>query len=263
MYKHLQPFQSARHGRLRLNLDAGYAYAAQENFAPVFLQELPNLVREYFICFPNNQTNLPHVLLGFVKEQNAYVSPHGQWLGSYVPAYLRRYPFSLTRSDDQAADAFTVALDEQADCLGSDLGEPLLTEQGTPSEALEAKIQLLKGIEAQRQRTQEAVREIEGQGLFKMEQLSIQRQDQPVANIGGLRMVDPKALDALDGEALKRLQSLGALELIHAHRLSLSNLRLGLLAGGGSHTQRQQDPLAGLPANQLFGDEGLNFRFDH
>ncbi|MCG5498996.1 SapC family protein [Ectothiorhodospira variabilis] len=263
MYKNLQPLQSTRHGQLRLNPEGGYAYAGQENFAPVFLQELPNLVREYFICFPNNQTDLPHVLLGFVKDKNAYVSPHGQWLGSYVPAYLRRYPFSLARGDDQASDTFTVALDEQADCLGGDLGEPLFTEQGAPSEALEARIQLLKGIEAQRQRTQEAVREIERQGLFKMEQLSIQRRDQPVANIGGLRMVDSDALEALDGEALKRLQSLGALELIHAHRLSLSNLRVGLLAGGGSHTQKQKDPLAGLSANQLFGDDDLQFRFDH
>ena len=37
----------------------------------------------------------PVALMGLTKEANVFVGPAGQWLGGYVPAVLRTYPFRL------------------------------------------------------------------------------------------------------------------------------------------------------------------------
>jgi hypothetical protein len=223
-----------------------YHFAAKENFCPVFLQELPQVVREYFICFPNNNTDLPHALLGFQQDTNQYVTADGTWQADYIPAYIRRYPFILANKEDAPADEFTLAADMAAPHFDSTSGIPLFTPDGRPTELLEQRISLLRGIEQQRIATQQAVREIEAAGLFKMEQLTIKSGDQNVANIGGLRMIDPEKLSDITTK-------LGPVaELIYAHLFSKAALQYGVLAG-----KKKPAPTPSAP-----GDPGFRFGED-
>ena len=45
----------------------------------------------------------------------------------------------------------------------------------------------------------------------------------------GLRVIDIERLNSLDPQVIANLQRSGALELVHAHRLSLTNLQDGAL----------------------------------
>ena len=245
-----QPLNKVHHGHLHLSPQPDYRFAARDNFCAVFLQELPQLVAEYLICFPNNQSDLPHVLLGFFKESNAYLDPQGQWRGHYIPASLRRYPFTLAKIEGSDDDAYTLAIDPDAPQLSAEHGEPLFHgEQLSP--LVQQRIELLKGIEAQRRLTQQAVQHIDQLGLFKIEQLSIKHGCETLVNIAGLRMIDPERLKQLDAPALKTLHDSGALELIHAHRFSLANLQRGPLQA------QLQASIPASQANTLFGaDEG-------
>ena len=89
MYQNTQPLnktQSLKYSQLNT-----YTFASDQNFCPVFLQELLQLVREYFICFPNNQTDLPHALLGIEKGVNKYVAP-GNLAGGLHPRIHPQIP---------------------------------------------------------------------------------------------------------------------------------------------------------------------------
>ena len=263
-----------RHGHLRLKPSPHFGHSRYDNFAPLVLPEVVALAREAFICFPNNQTDLPHMLLGFRKADNAYVNDQGQWLGHYVPAAIRRYPFRLAQHPDAAADEFQVVLDPKAAVLSPQdtkdkndpkEGEPLFTEQGQLSPAVQARIKLLKAFELQARQTQEAVRLIERLGLFDMEKLQIKKDSQQLAGIGGLRMVNEARLQALDGAALHQLMQAGALELLYAHKLSKANLQSGILFGqlpkmAAELPNQGKDPAGVVPLFDI-GDDDLSFSF--
>jgi hypothetical protein len=169
MYQNTQPLSTTEN--VKYSQLTTYHFAANENFCPVFLQELSRVVREYFICFPNNETNLPHVLLGFQQDTNQYVSEDGNWQADYIPVCIRRYPFILARveGDGMAQDEFTLAADINAPHFEQPTGgELLFTHNNQPTELMQNKITLLKGIEQQRIVTQKAVQEIEAAGLFKI-----------------------------------------------------------------------------------------------
>ncbi|EFI33166.1 SapC family protein [Desulfonatronospira thiodismutans ASO3-1] len=249
MYQNTQALDKSQD--IKFTQVSNYHFAAKENFCPVFLQELPQVVREYFICFPNNQTDLPHALLGFQQNTNQYVSEDGSWQAEYIPAYIRRYPFILAKKEDSAQDEFTLAADINAPHFEQATGEPLFTLNNQPTELMQNKIQLLKGIEQQRIITQQAVQEIEKAGLFKMEQLTIKLKDQPVASIGGLRMIDEEKLKGFTSNYGPTM------ELIAAHLFSKANLQYGVLAG-----KKRAVPEPGpVDPGFSFGDDDI-IRFD-
>lgn len=169
MFKNTQALDKTRDIKFT-ELD-NYSFAAQQYLCPVFLQELPKLVGEYFICFPDNNSGLPHVLLGFERNQNLYVAADGSWKATYIPAYIRRYPFALGRIPGHASDEFTLAADMDAPHFRQTGGAALFYPDGQPTAILEEKISLLRFIENQKHETQEAVRELEYSGLFRSEQV--------------------------------------------------------------------------------------------
>ena len=230
MYQNTQALnktQSIKYSQLN-----SYTFASDQNFCPVFLQELPQLVREYFIIFPNNNTDLPHVLLGFEEGKNKYVAANGDWQADYIPAYIRRYPFTLAKVEGK--DDFTLAADMDAPHFKRGT-ENLFDSAGKPTQLLQVKINLLKALENQRMATQKAVQEIDQAGLFKMEKLTVKSGDQAVSSIGGLRMIDEEKL------ADCGLAPGPALELVYAHMFSKANLKYGVLAGRDDMGVRLKD----------------------
>jgi len=230
-----------------------YNFAANQNFCPVFLPELPQLVREYFIIFPNNNTGLPHVLLGFEKNKNKYVAENGEWQADYVPAYIRRYPFTLAKVEGK--DDYTLAADMGAPHFNKPGGEALFTADGKPGEFLQGRINLLKALENQRVVTQKAVKEIEDAGLFKMEQMKVKSGGQDVAAIGGLRMIDTEKLAQITA------QPGPFLELIYAHLFSKGSLQSGVLAGKRKDVRKTAStPTDDIDIGKIFGEDDI-FKF--
>lgn len=92
----LSPSQHA--GQRYLPRD-GYHYATPLNVAGILLAELPKLLPHYVVVFIKEGEHFqPMVLLG-IGEQNLYVAPNGKWLGGYVPASVRGYPFILANNE--------------------------------------------------------------------------------------------------------------------------------------------------------------------
>lgn len=245
MFENAQALTRDAHGELRLT-NAGYGFTRNETFCPVVLDELSSVVREYLIVFPNNESAMPHVLLGLRDTENAYVDPDGRWRAAYIPAHYRRYPFVLGRVEggEQGEGNFTVAIDKDAPHLSTQEGEPLFTEAGEPSELLQRRMEFLRALQHQLQRTQAAVRELESLELFDIQQLDVQQEGRQLAKITGLRMVNEERFKALDGASLARLRDSGALDLVYAHLFSRKNLHLGLLAQTRPEPEPVQEEMA-------------------
>jgi hypothetical protein len=71
------------------------------NPLPVSYTEFPIAARDYplvFISSDNEQTYAPMLVLGLAAQQNLFVMGDDTWdRRTYLPAYVRRFPFCMTR----------------------------------------------------------------------------------------------------------------------------------------------------------------------
>lgn len=235
MFEQTIPLDTQAHRYLRFRPNLPYHFAAREMLIPVMAGEAAQIAREYPIVFPVGYRDTPAALVGVNEGANAYVQPSGHWQARYVPAHVRRYPFMLADSST-AADAeqgqklFTIMIDNDAPHLGADEGELLFQPDGKPAPMLEQAQKMLLHLEKDRVRTQALLKQIDETGLLVERILQIGRESGSAHGLKGLRVIDTQRLAECPAETVYALHKSGALALIHAHLISLSNLNDGPLS---------------------------------
>lgn len=193
---------------------------------PLSYTEFAVACRDYpiaFISSDGSQNFLAMAVLGMENQQNLFVTADEAWdAGVYLPAYVRRYPFCMTR--------VTVGGQEQPERVAcvekraiNDKGEPLYDAGGEPLPAWEERRKLLFEYEADLVRSEEMSRALAGLGLletFTMQ--AIPNQGAPLSLTGMYRVSEEK-LAGLPPEKLKELVQKGILARVYAHLISLSN----------------------------------------
>lgn len=239
---------------------SGYAHASKQILSPVLLTELPKLLAGYVVGFvATGQSFQAVTLLGLEKNKNLYVNHDGKWLGSYVPASVRGYPFGLGKSEQ---GELVLCIDSAHIVQPGDGGAPLFDENGEPTKGMSSTLDFLNQCENDRQRTQAAVDALQAAGVIKPWELSIDRgEGEDPAKIGGLYRVDEHALNTLAAEDYASLQG-APMALAHVHLFSVSE-RKQLTDRYAYHAQQSsQESTDDL--DHLFGegdDDDLSFDF--
>lgn len=259
-----------QHRDLRFTPNQPYDFARELVMIPVLAGEITRVAREMPVVFPKSE-GVPQALTGVRPGENLHVKDTGHWLGRYIPAHIRRYPFVLAEveiSDAQRAEKgrqYAVQFDAAARHFERPDGHALLDAQGKPTEVLKNVQQILMGLQKDQERTRALVAQLDAAGLLVEREIQVN----PTANaandtedtshaLSGLRLVDEKALARLDAETLATLRDSGALALVYAHLISLTNLQDGLIA-------KAQAGTGATPAHldELFGsDDDFSFDFD-
>jgi len=252
MFKRFEFLAAEKHKDLRLTEGVGYAFAATEALIPLVLHELAEAAREFPIVFPNNGQDMPCALVALEPGRCAYVGEDGRWLGSYVPAHLRRYPFRFGSVAGRAD--LLLALDPDAPHFKEEGGEPVFAGSGALSPAVERRVDLLKRVQAEAGPTRKLVQQLRTIGVLGDKKISIRRQGEPERRITGLQGVDEQKLGELSDTDFASLRR-GALPLAYAQLLSWPNLWRGPLARMypelGKETSRSQ--------MMEFGESTLDF----
>src|SRR4051794_32301554 len=146
LYRSLEGLSFERHGRLRLR-DAGFGMAAGATALPLAAEEFVVAARSLPIVFGAQPPHMPVVVTGLAPGSNLFVTPEGRWRpGTYVPAYLRRFPFFLLRVSE-TSEELVLCIDPQAAQLDEGMGEPLFTVEGRPTAALERALAFTRAVE--------------------------------------------------------------------------------------------------------------------
>ena len=249
MFKNLRPLDTVQHRQLRFDTRQRYQYAAQEMAIPLVASELAMAAREYPIVFSTLPGQTPSALVGWQQGSNAHVRADGRWLGRYVPAHVRRYPFQLVGTPhDEAAptDAATgtrqllVAIDADAPQLGIEAGERLFDDDGQPTPVLAQVQKVLGNLQADMRRTQALSQQLEDAGLLQAQSLRLRLHGGRTAQLNGLRVINAAALAKLSAEQLQQLNRSGALQMAYAQLASMTNLEDGLLAVAGQQAAEVQ-----------------------
>jgi hypothetical protein len=218
-----------RHRQLKLR-EQDSTLTASAGLNSFFLTgaEFGDACKEFAIVFLRAGTDAqgqeqvaPVVVLGLSQGENL-VLEGDRWGYRYAPAVLRAYPFTMARVDDKQ---FVMFFDESWKGLSQTEGRPLFDDAGEPSPMLKELQQFVTAIESEIERTR-----LFGQWLMKHKLLRDMRFD---ATLPDGQAISADGFLAIDEEELKKLSDAdvleahrsGALELVHAHRISLSNMR--------------------------------------
>ncbi len=231
-----------QHRRLRINPASNhFAFAGKTNAVPIASTEFPEAARDYPIVFVGEEGGNFGVaaLVGLRDRENLLVDEQGRWAdGVYVPAFARRYPFVLARTDE--SETLTVCIDEVYPGLSADAGEALFDEQGAESPYLQRALEFLRLFHDEAQRTSTFANRLKALGLLVPKVINLERNGERYT-LQGLWMVDPEKLAGIDDERALELFRSGYLNWIHAHLQSMGSLprllqRLDSRVAAGSQT---------------------------
>ena len=200
-----------------------YAFAARETLIPMVVDELTQAVPAMPLCFVQSGDGFQFVTVTALQQgANLFVAPDGRWLGAYVPAALRVYPFRLVKPEDRE-DSVLCINEASGLVVEAGQGETFFDEDGQPGKALRDVFELLSQVERSRLVTQAAVDALAAANLVQPWPLRIQQGEQNLP-VTGLYRIDEAALNALEDEAFLTLRRSGSLPMAYAQLLSTNQL---------------------------------------
>ena len=224
IYERAVPVSRQSHGDLAVKTGGNFGFARHVNSVPLMAAEFAHATAEYAVVFAGQgEEIIPVVLLGVRDNENLFLNEDGSWAGRYVPAFLRRYPFVFSSTDDGAN--FTLCVDEEFEgCNRKGRGERLFDGDGERTQYLESVLGFLQAYQVQFQRTRALTKRLQDLNLFESMQARFTLRNKQVLTLSGFLAVNRERLKALSGDQLAQLSGFDDLELIYLHLQSLRHL---------------------------------------
>jgi hypothetical protein len=223
IYETAVPVSSGRHGKCSVEAGKDYGFSKKVNSVPLTAVEFPEAAGEYAIVFaPSGDNVVPVVVLGARQNENLYVGADNAWSASYIPAFVRRYPFVFSSSDDN--QTFTLCVDEAypgLNYLGK--GRALFDEEGKATPYVDNVLKFLQEYRAQFLRTQAFCRKLKELDVLAPMHAQFTLTTGEKMSLNGFSVVDRAKLKAVPAEKLAELAQTDELELIYLHLQSMRN----------------------------------------
>ena len=182
--------------------------------------------RDYPIVFASadaGRTYAPVIVLGLADEQNLFLDAAGKWDdATYVPAFVRRYPFCISRLLVQGK-----ARGEKVVCVATAHVDPkgmrLFDAAGEPTPQWQAAERLLQEYETDLDTTAQMCAILTELDLFSPFTFQVMQDDAPGLKLQGMHRIDEQKLKALKPASHKALVTKGVMGKIYAHIHSLEN----------------------------------------
>jgi hypothetical protein len=236
-YERPVPLNRTEHKDLRLKSVPNTKFAMNAHSVPLTGAEFSVAARDLPIVFAGNSAADagPIALLGLRQDENLYVDADGQWAANtYIPAFVRRYPFVLAEKPDaQEGDDLTVFLDERYEGFNTAEGERLFKEDGTDTDLLTNAVKFLGEFQQNVARTRWFMQEMNKYDLLISRNVRLQKPGRDGSearsiNLNGLWVIDEEKVRSLDEKTAHVFAREGMFGWIYAHLMSLNNLdRLG------------------------------------
>lgn len=195
-----------------------YDFARSELGVPIVASEVALVASTSpFVFLRNKRDYLPCALFSLSGESNAFVSSDGKWLGSYVPARVRSYPFFL--SGHPGDDAVLVRQDAITAKDEPDTA-PFLASHGGLSEPVRKVQQFLIECRSEMEKTAKLMRKVDRLGL--LERLALKDLDRRDRN--RLFVVNWQAVNRSKAIAAELSKDISLQRVMHAHAVSLMQI---------------------------------------
>ncbi len=229
-YERPVPLNREAHKDLRLKPVPSVRFAMNTHSVPLTGAEFGVAARDLLIVFAGSSVADagPIALLGLRENENLFIDADGQWApNTYVPAFVRRYPFVLAEKPEaKEGDDFTVFLDETYEGFNTTEGDRLFKDDGTDSELLTNAVNFLGEFQQNITRTKKFMEHLIKHDLLEPRNVQLQKGGEggKAINLNGLFVINEDKLRALDEKITHELLQEGVLGWAYAHLLSMLNI---------------------------------------
>ena len=193
---------------------------------PLSYTEISLASHDYPLVFVSGDQGKSAVMMavvGLEQQQNLFVTPDLTWDPQvYVPAYVRRYPFCMTRVNVSGAEQ-----PERIACVEkraiSAKGDALYDGKGEPMPVWENMRKLLFEFEADLARTEAMCKIIIDLGLLEPFNMQAKPNTGEPFTLSGMHRIVEQKINELSSDKLKEWVQNGVLPRIYAHLMSMSN----------------------------------------
>lgn len=210
-----------------LRKSGGFGFAAKTHAVAVHMQEFRFAATNYPVVFSDDVETMPLVVLGFREGQNIFVDDKGHWAeGTYVPAYVRRYPFVIGQGAKK--DEPILYIDQECDSLVELADEPdadALFAEGAPGERVKQALEFCGAFQQQAPLTQAFVEAISKHGLLEAKEIRVELPKGQQQLLTGLRIIDEAKFNALPDEEFLAWRAKGWVAAVYWHWASMDNFR--------------------------------------
>jgi hypothetical protein len=209
------------HGDMGLSKpERPFDFASNIKGLPIVTNEIQSAQKHYPVVFSDFENPMLLTIVGIVDDVNLFVDDDGNWdRGSYVPSYLRCYPFALaTRGEGE----YAVILDEDSGQISNEPEVPFFNE-GELSEAIQPRLDLCGTFNNEQKRTQDFCNRVKELGLLNGQRVTQSMSDGSEVKIADYVSIDPNKLKDLDKDTLQELHVDGSMAAIYGQLFSLEN----------------------------------------
>ncbi|MEL6089447.1 MULTISPECIES: SapC family protein [Bartonella] len=228
-YKNVTPINKTFHKSLKFNPSQDMSFAKDTHWVPLASDEYFQAALDYPILFMSaeDEQKKRHytsiALVGLSNDVNNYITADKSWQrDTYIPAFIRRYPFVLAQIQDQKE--LSVCFDQQSGMFNDVTGIELFNSDGSISPFMEERINFLEHFKIGMERTAEFIDTLVKMDLLSQKSINVKNDKGLSAQLEDFWIVDEEKLHKLPAHQLAKLHKNGFLGRIFAHLLSMNNL---------------------------------------
>ncbi|MFC0179470.1 SapC family protein [Thorsellia kenyensis] len=232
LYKNPVALDQKKHSNLFLVPKIDYSFAQEDLLIPILLSELRSAVKHFPIVFTTSVPSCLVAVMGIANRKNQFIE-NGEWkVGTYMPQYLKRYPFLIIKNANvnPAVNILGIDLKEpnviSNNLLESNYANPLFIEN-KPTEITNSALKYCLSFQNGFNKTKKFVQAIEELQMIVPKKISLKKNNGEIEQMHGLQFLNDKKIFQLPEETYNLLNKKGFLHyisLIHASQQNWQTL---------------------------------------
>lgn len=217
-YSKPTPLDKKAHADLALEKNFGLGFTKTVNAVPVNLIEMPQICHFYPIAFSPDGSATPVAILGLRDNENLFVNGDSWESDTYIPAYIRRYPFIF--SETPGGEQLSLCIDMVDGITKKGGDQRFFDDKGEATELSKSALEFCKSYHAAAQHTIDFSKALAKSGVLVDRQAEIAIPGGKKINFAGFQIVDEAKLADLPDATFMDWRKKGWLPFIYAHLFS-------------------------------------------
>lgn len=201
--------------------DRGYGFTAGTISIYLNAAEFAMAAKFYPIVFADGEQPTPVAIVGLRDGRNLFVDEHGMWTRhTYIPAYVRRYPFILAGAKD--GEKMGLCVDEESYWVAEGAEQPFFKD-GERTAVVEDALKLCTAFHRETLATVAFCRALKEHDLLVASRADVTMATGEKSALGGFLTVDQERFAGLADAVFLDWRRRGWLPAVYAHLAAQSN----------------------------------------
>jgi hypothetical protein len=215
-YSNPTPLDGQKHKDWAMRAGINLGFTAKAHAVPINAIEFAQACHHYPVVFSPDEGAVPVAILGLTEGENLFVNTNGDWheAGSYIPSYIRRYPFILAEVKD--TDQLTLCIDDTLAVIDRSSAMKLFDGSGKPTAMTSNALEFCKSFHAATLQTREFCVALNASGLLVAREAEIPLPNGQKLRFGGFRVIDEQKWTTLDDQTFLEWRRRGWAAAVYA-----------------------------------------------